>query len=80
MMERKGEWESSFGWSVMSESLRPQQAPLSHQAILSMGIFQAKTLLWVAMPFSRGSSQPKDWTQADSLLSEPPEKPKFYFI
>ena len=37
------------------------------------GIFQARTLEWVAMPFSRGSSQPRDrnpgllpW-QADSL-------------
>ena len=27
------------------------------------GILQARTLEWVAMPFSRGSSQPRDWTQ-----------------
>ena len=27
------------------------------------GIFQAGTLEWVAMPFSRGSSQPTDWSQ-----------------
>ena len=26
------------------------------------GILQARILEWVAMPFSRGSSQPKDWT------------------
>ena len=26
------------------------------------GILQARTLEWVAMPSSRGSSQPKDWT------------------
>ena len=26
------------------------------------GILQAKMLEWVAMPFSRGSSQPRDWT------------------
>ena len=27
------------------------------------GIFQARILQWVAIPFSRGSSQPRDWTQ-----------------
>ena len=26
------------------------------------GIFQARILEWVTMPFSRGSSQPRDWT------------------
>ena len=37
------------------------------------GILQAKILEWVAFPFSRGSSQPKDRTalQADSLPAEP---------
>ena len=33
------------------------------QAPLSMGIPQARILRWVAMPSSRGSSQPRDWTQ-----------------
>ena len=46
------------------------------------GILQARILEWVAVPFSRGSSQPRDWTQvshiADSLLSEPPRKPLRY--
>ena len=27
------------------------------------GIFQARILEWVTFPFSRGSSQPRDWTQ-----------------
>ena len=45
------------------------------------GILQARILEWVAVPSSRGSSQPRDWTQsptlqADSLSSEPPGKPK----
>ena len=26
------------------------------------GILQARTLEWIAVPFSRGSSQPRDWT------------------
>ena len=43
-------------------------------------ILQARILEWVAIPFSRGSSQPRDPTQssamqADSLPSEPPRKP-----
>ena len=45
-----------------------------------MGILQARTLEWVSMPSSRGSSQPRDWTQVshivNSLLSEPPGKSK----
>ena len=45
-----------------------------------MGILQARRLEWVAMPSSRRSSQPRDWTQVsklqvDSLSSEPPGKP-----
>ena len=45
------------------------------------GILQARILEWVAFPFSRGSSQPRDWTQvsciADGFLSaEPQGKPK----
>jgi len=45
------------------------------------GILQARILEWVAVPFSRGSSQPRDrirspTMQADSLSSEPPGKPR----
>ena len=50
------------------------------------GILQAWILEWVAMPFSRESSQLRDWTrvsyiyyirQADSLPLVPPGKPKY---
>ena len=34
---------------------------------LSMGILQARILEWVAMPFSRGSSQPRDQTQVSCI-------------
>ena len=56
------------------------------------GIFQARILEWVAIPFSRGSSQllnlpneiePQSPSlQADSLPSEPPQKPlrSIYYI
>ena len=45
------------------------------------GLLQARILEWVAIPFSRGSSQPRDGTQSpalqvDSLSSEPQAKPK----
>ena len=47
------------------------------------GIFQARILEWVAIPFSRGSCWPKDWTsvsymllwQVGSLPLAPPGKP-----
>ena len=32
-----------------------------------MGILQARMLEWVAFPFSRGSSQPRDWTQVSRI-------------
>ena len=58
------------------------------------GILQARTLEWVAVPFPRGSSQPRDQAQgsnpgmeprsltlqADSLPSEPPDKPSFTVV
>ena len=49
------------------------------------GILQGRILEWVAMPSSRGSSQPRDYTpapalQADSLPSEPLGKPINLFI
>ena len=45
------------------------------------GILQARILEWLALPFSRGFSQPRDWTQVSCtaggfLPAEPPGKPK----
>ena len=64
--------------SFVSNSLRPHGA---HQAPLSMGFLQARILAWVALPFSRGSSQPRvswDRTQvsciAGTFFTGPPEK------
>ena len=44
-------WLSATPWTV------------ARQAPLSMGLLQARTLEWGAMPFSRGSFQPRDWTR-----------------
>ena len=38
-----------------------------HQVPLSMGILQARIPEWVALPFSRGSSQPRDQTQVSRI-------------
>ena len=35
---------------------------VAHQSLLSMGSLQARTLDWIAIPSSRGSSQPRDQT------------------
>ena len=66
--------ESESIRSVVSDSLQPHglypPGPSAH------GILQARILEWVAMPFSRGSSQPRSpAVQADSLPSELPGKP-----
>ena len=37
------------------------------QVSLSMGILQARIIEWVAMPSSRGSSQPRDWIQVSRV-------------
>ena len=33
------------------------------------GILRARILEWVALPFSRGSSQPRDQTQVSHIIS-----------
>ena len=47
----------------------------SSQSVSSLQeILQARILEWVATSFSRGSFQPKNWTQVSVLPSKPPEK------
>ena len=43
---------------------------VARQAPLSMGILQARILEWVSISFSRGSSQPRDWTQVSHIAGE----------
>ena len=50
-----GVWLSVTPWTV------------AHQVPLSMGILQARILEWIAMPSSRGSSQPRDHTQVSHI-------------
>ena len=37
------------------------------QALLSLGILQARILEWVASLFSRGSSRPRNWTEVSYI-------------
>ena len=46
--------------SVVSDSLWPH-------GLDSPGILQARTLEWGAFPFSKKSSQPRDWTQVSRI-------------
>ena len=86
-------------WQAGSLPLAPPGKPLckslsrvglcNHMDYTVHGILQARTLEWVAVPFPRGSSQPRDQAQgsnpgmeprsltlqADSLPAEPPGKP-----
>ena len=52
---------AALSHSVMSDSVTSWT--VAHQASLSMGITQTRILEWVAMPFSIGSSQPRNQTQ-----------------
>ena len=50
-----------FSHSVVSDSLRPMDCSPPGSSVLE--IFQARILEWVAVSFSRGSSQPRDQTR-----------------
>jgi len=42
--------------------------PMDHRLPGSVhGILQVRTLEWIAIPFSRGSSRPRDWTHISCI-------------
>ena len=51
--------------SVVSDSLRPHDCSLPGSS--THGISQARVLEWVAISFSRGSSQPRDRTRVSCI-------------
>ena len=57
----KQERKRSESRSVVSDSLRPHGLCIFH------GTLQTRILEWVALPFSRGSSQPRDGTQVSHI-------------
>ena len=69
-----GLFGKSESHSAVSDSLRPHDYTVHR-------ILQTRILEWVAFPFSKGYSQPRDETQVShmwvvSLSAEPPGKPK----
>ena len=57
-------WEwSEVKWKV-AQSCLTLCDPLDYTV---HGILQARILEWVDFPFSRGSSQPRDWTQVSRI-------------
>ena len=59
----KVKWKWSC--SVVSNSLRPVDCSPPSSSV--HGILQARILEWVAISFSRGSSQPRDQTQVSCI-------------
>ena len=59
------ESEDSVSLSVMSYSLDPMDCSLPGSSV--HGILWARILEWGAIPFSRGSSQPRDWAQISGI-------------
>ena len=53
---------SEWSRSVVSDSFVTPWTVGTYHAPPSMGFFQARVLEWVAISFSRGSSQPREWT------------------
>ena len=49
--------------SLQSGPILCDPMDLGHQVPLSMGFLQARILKWVAMPFFRGSTRPRDQTR-----------------
>ena len=79
-------WRSEVKWSQSCPTLcDPVDCSLPDSSV--HGILQAKILEWVAISFSRGSSQPRDWTWVSCIagrrftlwatreLPAPPGKP-----
>ena len=52
---------------MISENHSVVSDPLPHMDYTVHEILQARILEWVAFPFSRGSSQPRDWTQVSHI-------------
>ena len=58
-LQSSGERLLRLSWVKVTRSCLTLCDPMDYMV---HGILQARRLEWVAFPFSRGSSQPKDWT------------------
>ena len=93
--EASGRCSVTYVFKVNSCLLLPQSLTMkATQSCLTVcnpmdytvhGILQSRILEWIAFPFSKGSSQPRDRTRVssfkvDSLPTEPQGKPKNYGV
>ena len=66
-----GFWFLSVYMSLIAQSYPilcdPIDSSLANRGSSVHGISQARILVWVAISFSRGSSQPRDWTQVSCV-------------
>ena len=69
-------WETDFSRAAITFKFSPRVYESESRSVVSnpmdytvYGTLQARMLEWVAFPFSRGSSQPRDWTQV-SLIAD----------
>ena len=62
---RKGKVKSEVAQSCLT-LCDPMDCSLPGSSV--HGIFQATVLEWIAISFSRGSSQPRDWTQVTHIV------------
>ena len=60
----------SCAWSLSRVRLFATPMDFSLPDFSAQGASPARMLGWVAMPSSRGSSQPKDWTQVSYIAGE----------
>ena len=60
----------SLSYQLISEVKAAQSCPTlcNPMDCTVHGILQARTLKWVAFPFSRGSSQPRDLTHVSHIV------------
>ena len=62
----------SVKWSEVAQSCLTLCDPMdwSQPGFSICGLFQARVLEWVAVSFSRGSSQPRDWTRVSHIADK----------
>ena len=60
-------WHVSVCLSLSHVRLFVTPWAVAHQAPLSMGFLLARILEWIATPFSRASSEPRDQTQVSRI-------------
>ena len=69
-LQQYGWISKALGWAKKKVKVKVTQSCLTlcHPTdYMVHGILQARILEWVSVPFSRGSSQPRNWTQVSHI-------------